>query len=142
MVAHARALGMRGTLVVAAAMLLACGGGGGGDAMTGPGPGPDPPPPSDPTPPTGNVVEVRLIDSTLRFDPQELTIEPGTTVRWVHQASAIFHTVTPDGHSEWQARGRSSQGTVLEHTFQSEGDFPYFCEPHRSVGMVGRVTVE
>ncbi|MGH7543848.1 MAG: plastocyanin/azurin family copper-binding protein [Gemmatimonadota bacterium] len=80
--------------------------------------------------------------SSLRFDPDEVTITPGTTIRWVHAGPTIFHTVTPDGHAEWQEGSRSSAGTVLEHTFQSAGDFPYFCEPHRSAGMVGRVTVQ
>ncbi|HET6342871.1 MAG TPA: plastocyanin/azurin family copper-binding protein [Gemmatimonadota bacterium] len=88
------------------------------------------------------MVEVQLINSTLRFDPAELTIAPGTTVRWVHQAGSLFHTVTPEGHDEWQEAGRSSQGVVLEHTFQTAGEFPYFCEPHRSAGMVGSVSVE
>ena len=78
----------------------------------------------------------------LGVDQQRGTIAPGKTVRWVHAGGNIFHTVTPDGHAEWQEGSRSSQGTVLEHTFQSAGDFPYFCDPHRSVGMVGRVTVQ
>lgn len=142
-----RPLDLRRALVVVALAFSACSGGGGGTAMTGPGPdpgpGPNPPPnPNPPPPPPGIVREVRLLDSSLRFDPAELTIAPGTTVRWVHQASSIFHTVTPEGHSEWQARGRNSQGIVLEHTFQSAGEFPYFCEPHRSVGMVGAISVQ
>ena len=149
---RARSFDPRRTLAAAILVLLACSGGGGaGGGMTGPGPeppgpgpmpGPNPdPPPPPPPPPPGNVVEVRLL-SSLRFDPDEIAIDPGTTVRWVHAGGSLFHTVTPDGHDEWQEASRSSAGTVLEHTFQGAGEFPYFCDPHRSVGMVGRVTVQ
>jgi plastocyanin len=67
-------------------------------------------------------------------------INRGARVRWISTTST-FHTVTPDGHSAWQRWPTSSAGNVFEHQFTSAGDFPYFCEPHRSTGMVGRVTV-
>ncbi|NIP80310.1 MAG: hypothetical protein GWM90_14230 [Gemmatimonadetes bacterium] len=88
----------------------------------------------------GNVVEITLT-SGLRFDPAEVTIEPGTTVRWVNGAS-IFHTITPDGHSEWTRATMSSQGEVFTHTFDATGSFPYLCEPHESSGMTGTITVQ
>ena len=86
------------------------------------------------------VVEIHLT-SGLRFDPSAVTISPGTTVRWINDA-AIFHTVTPDGHTEWERATLSQSGETFEHTFETEGTFDYFCEPHESAGMVGSITVE
>lgn len=86
------------------------------------------------------VIEVRLL-SDLRFSPADITIEPGTTVRWIN-TSNVFHTVTPQGHNEWERFTTFNAGETFEHTFEALGSFPYFCEPHVSLGMVGSVTVE
>ncbi len=90
-------------------------------------------------PPESGVVEIQLLDQS--FSRSQLTIEPGTTVRWVNQGN-IDHTVTPDGHNEWQRATFSDEGDTFEHTFETEGEFPYFCEPHQSLGMVGTIVVE
>lgn len=87
-----------------------------------------------------SVVEVRLT-SSLTFDPASVTVEPGTTVRWINDAN-IFHTITPDGHSEWSRAEVSSTGDTFSVTFDSEGSFPYYCEPHLSQGMTGTVDVQ
>jgi plastocyanin len=87
-----------------------------------------------------DVVEVKMT-SGLRFEPADLTIAPGTTVRWVN-ASSLFHTITPDGHSEWASASVNNQGDTFLHTFNSAGDFPYYCQPHRSAGMTGTITVQ
>lgn len=89
---------------------------------------------------SSTVVEIRLTTG-LVFDPSSVTISPGTTVRWINQAS-IFHTVTPDGHSEWSRAELSQQNETFEHTFETAGTFPYFCEPHQSAGMTGTIVVE
>lgn len=88
----------------------------------------------------GEVVEVHLT-SSFTFTPADLTIEPGTTVAWIND-EAIFHTITPDGHSEWTRREVSAEAETFRHTFETEGEFPYICEPHESQGMTGTITVE
>lgn len=92
---------------------------------------------------SSSVVEVHLT-SGLAFTPADLTIEPGTTVRWVNDAS-IFHTITPDGHTEWERATVNTAGDEFTHTFNTEGDFPYYCEPHGGPGgqgMAGSITVQ
>lgn len=88
----------------------------------------------------GVVVVVELQDG-FQFSQPELRIEPGTTVRWVNTTST-FHTVTPDGHTAWSEWQTASQGESFEVTFDQEGTFPYYCLPHRSLGMTGTVIVE
>lgn len=92
-----------------------------------PGPGPD-------------LVIVELV-APYAFSPAEVTIPPGTTIRWVNR-SDIFHTITPDGHSEWSEVEMFTAGEEFEHTFNDEGVFPYVCAPHVSAGMTGTITVE
>ena len=94
---------------------------------------------TDTTSSGGTVQEVQATAS-LTFDPEDLTIEPGTTVRWVNE-SGIFHTVTPDGHNEWSSADLPN-GATFEHTFDTEGTFPYYCDPHRGQGMTGTITVQ
>ena len=110
-------------LALSAALLTsACGG---NDSPTGP-------------PQTGTV-EIQL--QAQSFEPGDVLIEPGTTVRWVN-AQSIQHTITPDGHDEWERAVVTEANEVFEHTFHDEGTFPYFCEPHQAVGMTGRIRVE
>jgi plastocyanin len=118
-------IGIAGALALTSAGLaVACGSSGGTTGVRGGGDGP---------------VEVHLT-SGVTFSPATLTVEPGTTVRWVNSAS-LFHTVTPDGHNEWAHRDMPADAE-FEHTFTTEGTFPYYCEPHLSQGMTGTITVQ
>jgi plastocyanin len=88
----------------------------------------------------GNVQEIRLTASS--FLPADVTIQAGTTVRWVVDVGA--HTVTPDNPTQagvWADRSLSA-GQSFQHTFTTAGEFNYHCVPHRAVGMVGVVRVQ
>lgn len=99
----------------------------------------------------GEVVEIELVetgnsDAPYAFDPGEVTIEAGTTVRWVHTHD-VFHTITStDSLDEKQANGQfdetmSSEGDTFEFTFEEPGTYHYFCKPHSGF-MFGTITVE
>lgn len=88
----------------------------------------------------GEVVEI-LLTQNLTFSPAQVTISSGTTVRWKN-TSSLFHTVTPDGHSEWSSASLNQAEQTFEHTFQNPGTFPYYCEPHRAFGMTGTIVVQ
>ncbi len=95
---------------------------------------------------SGNVVEIRLAGT--QFDPSDVTIAPGTTVRWINTES-VFHTVTPENTSQagvWQRATTNAPGVVLEHTFNVAGQtYRYRCEPHSvnfTTGMVGVIRVQ
>ena len=96
--------------------------------------------PTPTSPPTNNDGPIIIELSGFSFSQPNITIDVGTTIRWVNTNSA-FHTVTPDGHTQWQRATSGSPGTVVEVTFNSPGVFNYFCEPHRGLGMFGKVTV-
>ncbi|WP_436926078.1 plastocyanin/azurin family copper-binding protein [Halosimplex amylolyticum] len=77
------------------------------------------------------------------FDPIGLRIEPGATVRFelaagTHSATAYENRI-PSGASAFDSGVVSSGG--FEHTFEAPGTYDYYCIPHKSVGMVGRIVV-
>lgn len=106
-----------------------CGGEGGSDN------------PVDPGEPGGAETVVITLTSDLTFSPSDVTVSPGTTVRWVN-ATDIGHTVTPDGHSEWTEWATGATGESFEHQFTTTGTFDYYCVPHRSLGMTGVIRVQ
>ena len=85
--------------------------------------------------PTGAITEAAIFD--FEFEPAELTIGVGTTVRWTNDGPSP-HTVTADDGSF--DSGEMGQAATFEHTFDTAGTFSYFCEIHPA--MTGTVTVQ
>ncbi|MFC6838195.1 plastocyanin/azurin family copper-binding protein [Halomarina ordinaria] len=96
----------------------------------------------------------------LVFDPEELSVAPGTTVTWEnvgtvgHSVTAYEDEIPPAAtyfasggfEGEEAARDAYPEGDVpggerYEYTFEVEGVYDYFCIPHESVGMVATVEV-
>lgn len=97
----------------------------------------------------------------LTFDPLRIEVEAGTTVTWENVGS-IGHTVTayddeiPDGATYFASgdfdsqdaaadgypdEGNITEGGTYEHTFETKGEYKYYCIPHELNGMVGYVKV-
>jgi plastocyanin len=73
------------------------------------------------------------------FEPDTITIAPGTTVTWVTTSGS--HTTTSET-GLWDSGRRVPVGESFSFMFNTPGVYPYFCEPHRDrEGMVGRVIV-
>lgn len=96
--------------------------------------------------------------TNLRFDPERLTIPPGTAVTWTN-TSPMPHTVTGDpdqnpvaaSHLEYITlpRGAKPWGSALlqpgdsySHVFDAPGEYLYICIPHVLSGMRGTIVVE
>jgi len=97
----------------------------------------------------------------LAYEPDAVTVSSGTTVVWENDGS-VAHTVTAYGEeipsaadyfasggfdSESAARddlqaGLIDDGETFEHTFETTGEYEYFCIPHESADMIGSITVE
>lgn len=61
------------------------------------------------------------------YDPQEVTIAPGTAVRWINRDN-VPHTATSDvGAFD---SGTLDTGGTFEFTFTEAGRFVYHCEIH------------
>jgi plastocyanin len=84
---------------------------------------------------------------SLAFDPETLEITPGTTVKWVWESDNhnVVPESTPEG-AEWSGTEGAPSATYdtgyeYSHTFETLGTYDYFCEPHKSAGMVGTIEV-
>lgn len=94
----------------------------------------------------GIPVDAYLPDNAASaYDPLDLTVAVGTTVRWTN-LDGVAHTVT-SGTSDGTVgsadgifdSGFFNEGETFTYTFTEEGTFPYFCTPHP--WMQGTVTV-
>jgi plastocyanin len=74
------------------------------------------------------------------FDPQMLTVKPGTVVTWVNQ-DAVPHAIVSDTESpETFSSDTLQTGSSYSFTFTRPGTFPYHCSIHPS--MKGTVIVQ
>lgn len=77
------------------------------------------------------------------FDPVGLSIEPGATVRFEIESGSHSATAYQDRIPAEAApfdSGTMSDG-AFEYTFETPGTYDYYCRPHQSMGMVGRIVV-
>lgn len=87
-----------------------------------------------------DVTIVKMYNYT--FCPMEITVKPGTIVRWVNVDKRT-------SHSTWFKQAGKEEGERLFPEEKTEmkfdlpaGDYPYLCGPHwESDGMIGKVTV-
>ncbi|QKY18836.1 halocyanin [Halolamina sp. CBA1230] len=82
----------------------------------------------------------------LTFEPADLTVATGTTVRWVWDSNNhnVYPESIPEG-AEWDGEGEPgttfNAGHEYSHTFTTTGTYEYVCTPHESAGMVGSIEV-
>src|SRR4029453_4026655 len=99
----------------------------------------------------GQIFDVAVGQGGLTFDPNELNISVGDTVRWTWFGDS--HSVTsgdsctPDGqfcspdNMNCDQGILSNTGFVYEFTFAQAGTFSYFCVAHCALGMTGTINV-
>lgn len=73
------------------------------------------------------------------FSPQTLTITTGDIVRWTNISGT--HNVRANDDSFYFGPAAPAPWEFT-HTFTTTGDFPYYCEPHLSMGMTGTIIVQ
>jgi plastocyanin len=85
---------------------------------------------------------VLVVAKEYRFEPAEITVKAGTTVRWENQDKRQYHSVFFEQLGD-KPGDYFFPGEFRERTFDQSGTFPYICEPHwKSHGMKGVVIVE
>jgi plastocyanin len=85
--------------------------------------------------PVQNPVTVDIYDHA--FDPDQITVDPGTTVTWVNKEDSVAHTVTADDGSF--DSGTLNPGDSYSVMFDGSGTLAYHCEIHPD--MKGSVIV-
>lgn len=112
---------------------------------------------NEPTAVDGTLVEMT---DDLAFEPASVEVPLDETVVW-RNVGGVPHTVTAYGDeipadaayfasggfaSEGAARDGYDRGAIGDgddyaHTFETPGEYRYFCLPHEGTGMTGSVTV-
>lgn len=76
---------------------------------------------------------------SLTFDPETLTIAPGTKVKFTWDSGG--HNVNPKS-GDWGHKPIEDKGfSYTTPPFQQTGSQKYWCDPHKSAGMIGTIEV-
>lgn len=102
------------------------------------------------TPSFGATTHIVEMTGDYEFVPSSLTIKQGDSVKWVliegnHEVASGTTIETTDGREGvpdglWESDTLTSGS--FTYTFNSTGTFPYYCESHVDMGMIGTITVE
>lgn len=92
------------------------------------------------------VVKMGTDSGMLAFEPAEVRIKVGDTVRWVNNKLAphnvVFDSSVKNADKLSHKALAFAPGESFEIKFTEPGVYPYYCEPHRGAGMIGKVIVE
>lgn len=97
--------------------------------------------------------EVAMIttDDGYHFEPHVVRVTKGGTVTFVNESgdhtSTAYHSenerplLMPEDAAPWDSELLTEDDATFEHTFETEGVYHHFCEPHEAAGMIGSVIV-
>ena len=87
-------------------------------------------------------VAVGAGENGFAFDPAAIRVSPGTTITWTWTGEGGAHNVVSDGDGPLDSgEPATGESVTYEATLDSPGAYPYYCEPHQSLGMKGAVVV-
>ena len=75
--------------------------------------------------------------NTWRFNPQDVTVPAGSAVTWQNDGN-LQHDARTDSQEFSPLLNKNEKHTF---TFNTPGRYEYYCEPHRTLGMTGVITV-
>lgn len=80
--------------------------------------------------------------ANLVFDPAEITINAGDTVRFVNEALPPHNVIVKEATALSHEELAFAPGDSFEITFPDAGDYTYVCGPHEGAGMTGVIHVQ
>ncbi|MEW8029215.1 MAG: plastocyanin/azurin family copper-binding protein [Candidatus Thiodiazotropha sp.] len=72
---------------------------------------------------------ITVIAKDYKFQPEEITVKVGTTVRWENHEKRQYHSAWFEVLGE-EPGDYFFPGDVRERTFDKPGSYHYICEPH------------
>lgn len=76
----------------------------------------------------------------MRFTPKTLHIKAGETVRWINRSASSHNIISEKNH--FKSNMLTRKGEIFEFTFTLSGEYPYYCQPHKIMGMKGMIVVD
>jgi halocyanin-like protein len=92
-------------------------------------------------------VDVGAGPQGFKFDPADIRIDAGTTVRWVWTGRGSQHNVIESDGDEtlddpsFESELVATEGHEFTHTFEEAGTYDYVCSVHLAQDMIGSVEV-
>lgn len=80
--------------------------------------------------------------ANLVFDPAEITINAGDTVRFVNEALPPHNVIVKEASALSHEELAFAAGDSFEITFPDPGNYNYVCGPHEGAGMTGVIHVK
>jgi len=104
----------------------------------------------------GDPYVVDMVGTTdYRFTPVGLFVEKDAYVEWVIRTGSHSSTsyssgnpreqagdLIPSGAQGWDSGVLTNAGDSFTNQFTVEGTYDYYCIPHKTLGMVGRIVVD
>lgn len=87
------------------------------------------------------TVRVGAGDTGLAFGPAAVHVDNGATVEWEWTGEGGAHNVVAEDDSFDSGSPVAEAGVHFEHTFETDGIYRYYCNPHKATRMVGAVVV-
>ena len=84
-----------------------------------------------------DTVEVSIAE--YKYEPAELKIKVGTTVKWTNNEKRVSHSIFFTGPGGFES-DRFFPGESWERTFDKPGSYPYSCGPHPEMKGLIEVT--
>ena len=101
-------------------------------------------PTSTPRATVSNVREFIVLGNSFKFNPAEIRVRKGDTVRIVFKNEGGMHNWVLDEFNAGTKTLQSGQTDTIEFVANKTGTFEYYCSVgnHRQMGMVGKLIVE
>lgn len=95
-------------------------------------------------PANGIVKEFTVTGGNFKFDPSEIRVNAGDTVKITFTNAEGFHDLVINEFSAKTAQIKSGESETIEFVADKVGTFEYYCSvgSHRAQGMVGKLIVE
>src|SRR3954469_22044600 len=87
------------------------------------------------------TVVIDAVDTNVhQFQPPNVTVDVGDTVRWEFDQASATHSLTSNSANWTQDDTRAPNGAAISKTFDTPGVYSFLCKFHP--GMSGAVTVQ
>ncbi|MBI2593960.1 cupredoxin domain-containing protein [Candidatus Daviesbacteria bacterium] len=93
---------------------------------------------------TKQVKEFSVTGSSFKFEPAEVKVNKGDTVKITFVNAGGFHDFNIEGYDVKTKQGNGPSEETVTFVASKAGEFPFYCSvgQHRSKGMEGKLIVQ
>lgn len=91
-----------------------------------------------------NVKSFMVEGKPFEFNPKEIKVKKGDTVKITFKNNEEFHNLTIDGYNVGTKQINAGESDTIQFVADKAGTFEFFCnvDGHKDKGMVGNLIVE